>query len=123
MLTDNSKYKKQHNEVISYVREQIGIDLNQYRDGDGTNPSTTTYWDITGPMTCINWCGSTGGMDIATKNAILELVSKSNNKLKLVDAGAWMKYIFFFRASTMGIRKKENIYDSQYKKYGKWLHH
>lgn len=33
MLTDNSKYKKQHNEVISYVREQIGIDLNQYRDG------------------------------------------------------------------------------------------
>lgn len=46
-------------------------------------------------MTCINWCGSTGGMDIVTKNAILELVSKSNNKLKLVDAGAWMKYIFF----------------------------
>ena len=43
MLTDNSKYKKQHNEVISYVREQIGIDLNQYRDGDGTDPSTTTY--------------------------------------------------------------------------------
>lgn len=95
MLTDNSKYKKQHNEVISYVREQIGIDLNQYRDGGGTDQSTTTYWDITGPMTCINWCGSTGGMDIATQNAILELVSKSNNKLKLVDAGAWMKYIFF----------------------------
>ena len=95
MLTANSKYKKQHNEVISYVRKQIGIDLNQYRDGDGTDPSTTTYWDITGPMTCINWCGSTGGMDIVTKNAILELVSKSNNKLKLVDAGAWIKYIFF----------------------------
>ena len=28
MITDNSKYKKQHNEVISYVREQIGIDVN-----------------------------------------------------------------------------------------------
>lgn len=25
MLTDNSKYKKQHNEVISYVRKQIEI--------------------------------------------------------------------------------------------------
>ena len=95
MLIDNSKYKKQHDDVISYVREQIGIDLNQYRDGDGTDPSTTTYWDIAGPMTCINWRGSTGCMDTVTKNAILELVSKSNKKLKLVDAGAWMKFIFF----------------------------
>ncbi len=42
-MIDNSVYKKEHDAVVEYVKTQIGIDLNAYRDGDGTNPYTTTY--------------------------------------------------------------------------------
>ena len=45
-MTDNSVYKKEHDSIIDYVKSQINIDLNEYRDGDGTSPFTTTYLDI-----------------------------------------------------------------------------
>lgn len=95
MLVDNSKYKKEHDAVVEYVKTQTGIDLNQYRDGDGTSPYTTTYWDLNGFKTCINWCGSRGGMDINTQNQIERLVNNSNGKLSLEWGGAWFKYIYF----------------------------
>ena len=44
-MVDNSIYKDKHDKVINYVKKQIGIDLNNYRSGDGTKPSMTTYWD------------------------------------------------------------------------------
>ncbi len=59
-MIDNSKYKKEHDAIIEYVKKQIGTDLNVYRDGDGTSPYTTTYWDLNGPKVCINWCESKG---------------------------------------------------------------
>ena len=37
MLVDNSAYKKEHDAIIDYVKSQINIDLNEYRDGDGTD--------------------------------------------------------------------------------------
>lgn len=95
MIVDNSIYKKKHDAVVEYVKTQIGIDLNQYRDGDGTSPYTTTYWDLNGFKTCINWCGSRGGMDINTQNQIERLVNNSNGKLALEWGGAWFKYIYF----------------------------
>lgn len=94
-MIDNSKYKKEHDAVIDYVKNQIGIDLNVYRDGDGTNPYTTTYWDLNGVKVCINWCGSTGSMSKGIQQKIEYLVSKSNGKLALEWGGAWFKYIYF----------------------------
>lgn len=94
-MVDNSKYKKEHDAVTEYVKNQIGIDLNTYRDGDGTNPYTTTYWDLNGHKVCINWCGSTGGMSNSIQKEIEYFVSKSNGKLVLEWGGAWFKYIYF----------------------------
>ena len=91
----NSKYKKNHDSVIEFVKTQIGIDLNNYRDGDGSSPYTTTYWDKNGIKLCINWCGSSGGMDRNTQYRIADLVNKSNGKLSLEWGGAWFKYIYF----------------------------
>lgn len=95
MIIDNSKYKAKHDAIIEYIKEQININLDNYRDGDGTNPYTTTYWDKNGIKVCINWCGSIGGMDINTQNKLQNLVNKSNRKLSLEWGGAWFKYIYF----------------------------
>lgn len=94
-MIDNSTYKKNHDAIIEFVKTQIGIDLNDYRDGNGTDPYTTTYWDKDGVKLCINWSGSIGGMDRNTQYAISDLVNKSNGKLALEWGGAWFKYIYF----------------------------
>lgn len=49
VVVDSSRYKKTHNDVVSFVKEQVGVDLNKYRSGDGSSPSHTTYWDKSGP--------------------------------------------------------------------------
>ena len=50
-MIDNSTYKKNHDAIIEFVKTQTNIaniDLNDYRDGNGTDPYTTTYWDKDG---------------------------------------------------------------------------
>lgn len=94
-MVDNSIFKTEHDAVVDYVKTQIGIDLNQYRDGNGESPFTTTYWDLNGFKTCVNWCGSRGGMDENTQNNIERLVNNSNGKMALEWGGAWFKYIYF----------------------------
>lgn len=42
---DKSRYKADHEEVVKFVKKQVGLDLNKYRDGDGSSPDTTTYWE------------------------------------------------------------------------------
>lgn len=93
-MRDNSQYKEIHDNIVEYVKEQIGIDLNNYRDGDGTNPYTTTYWDVNGPKVCINWCGSRGGMDFNTQQQLERLAAMSHGKVVLEWGGAWFKYIY-----------------------------
>lgn len=90
-MLDNSKYKATHDKIIAYVKHQIGIDLNDYRDGNGESPYTTTFWDLNGPMVCVNWCGSTGGMSESIQNRIMSLTTKGN--LIAEWGGAWFKYI------------------------------
>ena len=36
MLVDKSSHKKEHDAIIDYVKRQINIDLNEYRDRDTT---------------------------------------------------------------------------------------
>ena len=94
-MVDNSIYKKEHDSVIEYVKSQIGVNLNDYRDGNGTSPYTTTYWDLNGFKVCINWCSRSGGMDRNTQAQIERLVNNSNGKLVIEWGGAWFKYIYF----------------------------
>jgi len=93
-MVDNSVYKREHDTVVEYVKHQIGVNLNDYRDGDGTDPYTTTYWDKKGFKVCVNWCGSSGGMDRNTQNQIEYLAKKSSGKLVTEWGGAWFKYIY-----------------------------
>lgn len=95
MLVDKSSHKKEHDAIIDYVKSQINIDLNEYRGGDGTDPSTTTYWDKKGYKVCINCSERCGGMDRSTQTKLETLVNKSNGKLALEWGGAWFKYIYF----------------------------
>lgn len=95
MLVDKSSHKKEHDAIIDYVKSQINIDLNEYRNGDGTDPSTTTYWDKKGSKVCINCSERCGGMDRSTQTKLETLVNKSNGKLALEWGGAWFKYIYF----------------------------
>ena len=30
VVVDSSRYKKTHNDVVSFVKEQVGVDLNKY---------------------------------------------------------------------------------------------
>ena len=92
-MIDKSTYKKEHDEVLDYAKEQIGINLNEYRDGDGSDPFTTTYWDINGPKVCINWSGKPGGMNEDAKAKLSKLALRSNGKLSLEQGGAWFKFI------------------------------
>lgn len=94
-MTDNSRYASLHNKVIDYIKRQTGIDLNDYRDGNGTDPFTTTYWDLNGQAVCVNWNGSEGGMNRNTQNAITRCVNNSNGKLRMERGGAWFKYIWW----------------------------
>jgi len=93
-MTDNSIYKTEHDKIIEFVLVQSAIDLNKYRDGDGTSPYTTTYWDLNGPKVCVNWCGSRGGMDINTQNTLMRLLQKYKDKLFVEWGGAWFKFIW-----------------------------
>lgn len=93
-MIDNSLYKKEHDAVLDYVKNQIGIDLNDYRDGDGTDPNTTTYWDVRGVKLCINWSGK-GGMNKNDQTKLKTLVKNSGGKLIMEQGGAWFKYLWF----------------------------
>ena len=87
-MIDRSIYKKKHDKVIDLIREQINIDLNDYRDGNGADPYTTTYWDINGPKVCINW----KMMDRVVKNKIRHFISHTKGMI-LEQGGSWFYYI------------------------------
>lgn len=89
-MIDRSIYKKNHDKVIDFIREQIGVDLNDYRDGNGTDPYTTTYWDINGPKVCVNW----KMMDRIVKNKIRHFTSHTKEMI-LEQGGSWFYYISF----------------------------
>ena len=95
MLVDKSSHKKEHDAIIDYVKSQINIDLNEYRDGDGTDPSTTTYWDKKSSKVCVNCSERCGGMNRRTQAKLETLAYKSNGKLAVEWGSAWFKYIYF----------------------------
>lgn len=95
-MIDNSTYKVNHDKLINYIKKQIGIDLNKYRSGDGTNPSMTTYWDIKGIKVCLNW----KEMSEKVRRSLEDLVYRNSCNLVLETGGAWFKYIYFIEDAT-----------------------
>lgn len=83
------KYKASHDEIIDFVKKQVGIDLNKYRDGNGDDPYTTAYWDKSGYKVAINRKALTK----EDQNRLNELVAKG--KIKQEQGGSWFDYISF----------------------------
>ena len=84
-FTDNSRYKKAHNEIVDFVMHQVSIDLNQFRNGDGTSPYTTSYWDAKKrSCICVDWSKMTRNQ----RNTLLSL-----KFITVTIGGAWIAYI------------------------------
>lgn len=84
-FTDNSRYRKAHNEIVDFVKNQVSIDLNQFRNGDGTSPYTTSYWDAKKrSCICVDWSKMTRNQ----RNTLLSL-----KFITVTICGAWMAMI------------------------------
>jgi hypothetical protein len=84
-FTDNSRYRKAHNEIVDFVMHQVSIDLNQFRNGDGTSPYTTSYWDVKKrSCICVDWSKMTRNQ----RNALL-----GSKFIVVTIGGAWIAYI------------------------------
>jgi hypothetical protein len=84
-FTDNSRYSRKHNEIVDFVKNQVSIDLNQFRTGDGTSPYTTSYWDVKKrSCICVDWSKMTRNQ----RNALL-----GSKFIVVTIGGAWIAYI------------------------------
>ena len=84
---DSSRYKKTHNDVVSFVKEQVGVDLNKYRSGDGSSPSHTTYWDKSGPKVAFDLKGMTS----SDRTKLMQLAQKPFG-VTVEQGGAWIGF-------------------------------
>lgn len=89
---DNSRYSRKHNEIVDFVKNQVSIDLNQFRTGDGTSPYTTSYWDRKKRFCiCVAWENMTRNQ----KNALL-----GSKFITVTIGGAWIAYIAIKKTKT-----------------------
>lgn len=89
-FVDKSKYAKQHNETVDFIKKQVGVDLNKYRDGDGTSAFTTSYWDKDGFKVAFDL----KGMSASDRKSLMQLTTKYGGKLKVEEGGAWIGYAY-----------------------------
>lgn len=88
VVVDSSRYKKTHNDVVSFVKEQVGVDLNKYRSGDGSSPSHTTYWDKSGPKVAFDLKGMTS----SDRTKLMQLAQKPFG-VTVEQGGAWIGFV------------------------------
>jgi hypothetical protein len=88
VVVDSSRYKKTHNDVVSFVKEQVGVDLNKYRSGDGSSPSHTTYWDKSGPKVAFDL----KGMSSSDRTKLMQLAQKPFG-VTVEQGGAWIGFV------------------------------
>ena len=87
-FVDRSKYAKYHNEIVSFVKKQVGVDLNKYRDGDGTSPSHTAYWDKNGTKVAFDLKGMTS----SDRTKLMQLTQKPFG-VTVEQGGAWIGFV------------------------------
>lgn len=86
-IVDNSRYKKSHNETIDFVKKQVGVDLNKYRTGDGSEPYMTTFWEK-GPKVAFDFKGMSRG----DWDKLMQLTTKPYG-VTFEQGNAWIGYI------------------------------
>ena len=86
-IVDNSRYKKSHNETIDFVKKQVGVDLNKYRTGDGSEPYMTTFWEK-GPKVAFDFKGMSRG----DWDKLMQLTTKPYG-VTFERGNAWIGYI------------------------------
>lgn len=86
-IVDNSRYKKSHNETIDFVKKQVGVDLNKYRTGDGSEPYMTTFWGK-GPKVAFDFKGMSRG----DWDKLMQLTTKPYG-VTFEQGNAWIGYI------------------------------
>lgn len=87
-FVDHSKYAKQHNDIVSFVKKQVGVDLNKYRDGDGSSPSTSSYWEKDGPKVAFDF----KSVARSDWDKLMQLTTKPYG-ITFERGGAWIGYI------------------------------
>lgn len=85
---DKSRYKADHEEVVKFVKKQVGLDLNKYRDGDGSSPDTTTYWEKKGSAVVINH----KALSMVDKQKLDSLQIKEYG-IDVTEGGGWFSYV------------------------------
>lgn len=85
---DKSRYKADHEEVVKFVKKQVGLDLNKYRDGDGSSPNTTTYWERKGSAVVINH----KALSTVDKQKLDSLKIKEYG-IDVTEGGGWFSYV------------------------------
>lgn len=85
-----SRYAADHKEIVDYVKKQVGVDLNKYRDGDGTSANTTSRWDKDGPKVAVDW----KNMPETDRQKLRQLAAAyGGDKLRLEQGGSWFYYV------------------------------
>ena len=85
---DVSKFAENHRRIVDLVFSQVGLDLNKYRTGDGSNPFHTHYWEQDGP-------GLVFDRKSMPRTDFQKLQSlHTAGVIELHDFGAWMSIIF-----------------------------
>lgn len=87
-FSDSSKYAKEHKKTVDFVKEQVGVDLNRFRDGDGSSPFTTSFWDANGEKVAVDFKAMTEN----ERTKILQLSSKPYG-VNVEQGSAWIWYI------------------------------
>ena len=88
VVVDSSRYKKTHDDVVSFVKKQVGVDLNKYRSGDGSSPYHTTYWDKSGPKVAFD----IKGMSSSDRTKLMQLTQKPFG-VTVEQGGAWIGFV------------------------------
>ena len=87
-VDSSAKYAKTHQATVDFVKNQIGINLNKVRDGDGSSPSTTSYWDKDGPKVAIDFKALTD----SERTKLMQLSTKPYG-VNVEQGGAWIWYV------------------------------
>lgn len=85
-----STFETSHAETITFIKKHLNVDLNQYRDGDGSSPYTTAYWDKDGFKVAFDL----KGMDREERNKLLHYAKKEASPLVIERGGSWFGYAY-----------------------------
>lgn len=86
-----SKYTKEHTETVDFIKNQLNIDLNKYRDNSNPkNPFTTARWDKDGVKVAFD----KKSMSRNEINSLQRLAQSYTKQIVVEDGGGWIGYVY-----------------------------